>query len=79
MTDSIFKSQRSYDGWVLELGENTMMGGDAEKGGAIFYVGDDELDKQYQGILSFDTSALPNNAVILSVELKVRRQGGQGE
>ena len=34
-----------------------------------------DRDKQYRGILSFNTSALPDNAVIVSVQLKVKRQG----
>jgi hypothetical protein len=75
---SIFKSQPSYDGWILESGENTNRGGKLDKGAATFYIGDDEKDKQYRGILSFDTSPLPNNAVILSVQLKVKRQGMEG-
>lgn len=75
---SIFKSQPSYDGWVLESSENTNRGGRVDRSAATFYVGDDEKDQQYRGILSFDTSPLPNNAVILYVELKVRRRAIEG-
>lgn len=75
---SIFKSQPSYDGWVLELGENSSFGGSLDKGAATILVGDDAKDKQYKGILSFDTSSLPNNAVILYVQLKVMQSGIEG-
>ena len=74
----IFKSQPSYDGWILESGENTNRGGPLNKNAVIFYVGDDPSDKQYRSIVSFDTSGLPNNAVILYVQLKIRRQGMEG-
>jgi hypothetical protein len=75
---SIFKSQPSYDGWLLESGENTNKGGKLDKAATTFYVGDDPKDKQYRAILSFDTSSLPNNAVILYVQLKIKQQGIEG-
>lgn len=75
---SVFKSQSSYDGWVLESGENTNQGGELNKRATTFFVGDDALNKQYKGILSFDTSPLPNNAVILYVQLKIKKQGVVG-
>lgn len=71
---SVFKSQRTYDGWILESGENTNLGGELDKGAATFFVGDDAMDKQYKGIVSFNTSPLPNKAVILYVQLKIKRQ-----
>jgi hypothetical protein len=72
---SVFKSQRNFDGWILESGEDTNLGGELDKGGATFFVGDDPLDQQYKGIVSFNTSSLPNNAVILYAGLKIKRQG----
>jgi hypothetical protein len=71
----IFKSQPSYDGWILESGENTNMGGELDKKATTFFVGDDSMDKQYKSIVSFNTTSLPNNAVILYVQLKIKRQG----
>jgi hypothetical protein len=73
-----FKSNGTYDGWVLESGENTNTGGTLDKNATTFNVGDDPKDKQYKGILSFDTSSLPDNAVIVSVQLKVKRQDVSG-
>ena len=39
---------------------------------SLFRLGDDAADKQYRAILSFDTGALPNDAVITRVTLKIR-------
>jgi hypothetical protein len=72
---TIFTSQPAFDGWVLESAENTNVGGSLDKGATTFYVGDDQNDQQYCGILSFNTSSLPNNAVILLVQLKIMQQG----
>ncbi|GEM_PF-1196486 len=41
---------------------------------ADLYVGDDILNRQFRSVLSFNTSSLPDNAVILSVTLKIKRQ-----
>jgi hypothetical protein len=38
-------------------------------------LGDDSAKKQYRGILSFSTAALPDTAVIGGVWLKVKQQG----
>jgi hypothetical protein len=72
---TIFTSQPAFDGWVLESGENTDAGGSLDKGATTFFVGDDQNNQQYRGILSFNTSSLPNNAVILLVQLKIMQQG----
>lgn len=75
---SVFKSQSSYDGWVLESGEDTNRGGSLNYDTATLFVGDDAKDKQYRGIVSFDTSSLPNNAVVLQVQLKIKRREIEG-
>ncbi len=77
-TSVAFKSTGSYDGWVLESGENSNAGGALDRNATTFNVGDDQRDRQYKGMLSFDTSSLPDNAVIVSVQLKVKRQGVVG-
>jgi hypothetical protein len=69
-----FKSNATNDGWILESGENTNAGGSLEKNGTTFNVGDDQKNRQYKSILSFDTSSLPDNAVIVSAQLKIKRQ-----
>ena len=69
-----FQSQPKYDGWILESGESTNQGGELNNDARSIFAGDDSTNKQYKGILSFDTTPLPNNAVILSVQLKVRQR-----
>jgi hypothetical protein len=44
-------------------------------GGTTFYLGDDSQDRQYRSILSFNTSSLPDGAVITKVTLKIKRYG----
>jgi hypothetical protein len=36
-------------------------------------VGDDNKDKQYKAVVSFDTSSIPDGATILAVTLRLRR------
>jgi hypothetical protein len=67
-----FRSQPNYDGWVLESGELTNVGGTRNDTGKRLKVGDDDADRQYRTILSFGTAAIPDNAVITKVTLKVR-------
>jgi hypothetical protein len=69
-----FKSESAYDGWILESGENSKAGGTLDKNATTINVGDDQRDRQYRSILSFNTNALPNHAVIVSAQLKVKRQ-----
>lgn len=72
------RSFAAYDGWVLESGETSDVGGTSNVTGAQLFVGDTAANKQYRGILSFDTSSLPDNATITSVTLKLRNDGFRG-
>lgn len=74
-TPSVLKSVAANDGWVLESGENTTLGGTMNASATTFRVGDDAANKQYRSLLSFDTSGLPDNAVITKVKLKIMKQG----
>jgi hypothetical protein len=69
----------AQDGWVLESTEASNLGGSMNSTFTTFRLGDDAAKKQYRGILSFSTGAtLPDDAVITSVTLKVKRQGITG-
>jgi predicted outer membrane repeat protein len=70
-----YRSVGMYDGWILESGENTNLGGSMNATANTFRIGDDATKKQYRGVLSFNTSTLLDNAVITKVTLKVRKQG----
>jgi secreted trypsin-like serine protease len=71
-----FSSFSTRDGWVLESGESTNIGGTPNSTATTFRLGDDAAKKQYRSILSFTTgSSLPDNAVITGITLKIRKQG----
>ena len=63
----------AQDGWVLESSENSNIGGTLDSAATTFRLGDDAAKKQYRSILSFNTSNIPDNAVITNVTLKVRK------
>jgi hypothetical protein len=70
-----YRSVGSQDGWVLESIENSNAGGAMNSAAMVFYLGDDSQDRQYRAIISFNTSGLPDNAVIASVVFKIKKQG----
>lgn len=72
------RSTGSYDGWTLESGEFSGVGGSYNATNSLLYVGDNAANRQYRGILSFDTSSIPDNATITSVTFKVRHGGVSG-
>jgi hypothetical protein len=69
-----FQSNGAYDGWVLESASHSGVGGSLNSISPILLIGDDALNRQYRSILSFDTSSLPDTAVITQVILKVMQQ-----
>ncbi len=71
-------SKAAQDGWVLEFGETTGLGGLVSSAAATFALGDNAANKQYRSILSFVTAALPDNAVIASATLKLRKAAQVG-
>jgi len=73
-----FLSAAGYDGWVLESGPGTGVGGRVNSGSATARLGDDGADRRYRAVLSFDTSVLPDGAVITGVTLRIRRSGVVG-
>ena len=78
-TFSIIQTGNSYepvtlqDGHLFELTENSNTGWRFNANSSRIYVGDDRRDRQYLSILSFDTSSLPDKAVILTATLNVKR------
>jgi hypothetical protein len=68
-----FMSVGANDGWILESSETSGVGGILNNAAPTFNLGDDKLKKQYRGILSFNISSLPDNAVITKVTLKVKK------
>jgi uncharacterized delta-60 repeat protein len=77
-TSITFRSKAPHDGWILESSEFSNAGGTLNKTATTFNVGDDPKDRQYRSILSFNTGSLPDNAIITSAQIKIRRQGVVG-
>jgi uncharacterized delta-60 repeat protein len=75
LTTITFNSKAASDGWLLESTESSNVGGTLNKTATTFYVGDDPKDKQYRAIISFNTASLPDNAFLVSAQVKVKRQG----
>jgi hypothetical protein len=73
-TVTSFKSAGTQDGWVLESSETSNQGGGINPTAATFILGDNTGNRQYRSILHFDTSSLPENAVIARVVLKIKKQ-----
>lgn len=67
------------DGWILESSESSSIGGGMNSTAATIRLGDDAQDRQYRAILSFDTSSLPDDAIIVTAMLKIRAGGLAGE
>ncbi len=73
-----YRSIGSYDGWILESSETSNLGGSQNKLATTFNVGDDNRDRQYRSILSFNTEPLPDTAIVAAAQLKIKRQGMLG-
>jgi hypothetical protein len=75
-TQVTFISIGAQDGWVLESTQGSGVGGSINSTGsgtAGLRVGDDNGNRGYRTIVSFDTSAIPDGATILSATLMLRR------
>lgn len=75
MYASVFTSTGTDDGWVLESNSTSGVGGTVNTNDTTngLKTGDDSGKKQVKAILSFDTASLPDDAVIDSVTLKLKR------
>ena len=68
-----FTSIGSEDGYIRESSETSNVGGSNNSTNTNNYVGDNYTRIQYKIVLSFDTSSLPDGAVITAATLKQRR------
>jgi len=66
------KSHAAFDGWVREKNETANTGWGMAATSDVFLLGDTALDQQYRSLLHFDTSALPDDAVITKATLKIK-------
>ena len=72
-----FTSLAGQDGWMLESSENSNVGG-TFKNTTTLAVGDNVLNRQYRSVLHFDTSSLPDNAVVTGATLRILKQALTG-
>lgn len=73
-----YRSIGTQDGWILESSEISNIGQMVNKTAATLILGDNPARKQYRSVLSFNTASLPDNAVITSVSLQVKRKSITG-
>jgi len=71
-----FTSVAAQDGWLLESSETSNVGGSIDATAtttSALRVGDNNQDRQYKSVVSFDTSAIPDGATILSATVRLLR------
>ncbi|MBV6396483.1 MAG: hypothetical protein HFACDABA_02081 [Anaerolineales bacterium] len=73
-----FYSIGGYDGTIFETNENSGVGSVPNVPGATLDVGDHLLDRQSLLLVHFDTSSLPDNAVVTGVTLLLKRSSFLG-
>jgi hypothetical protein len=76
-----FTSIAAEDGTVAELQEADDVGRRASAGSsqqAALRVGDDAIDRQYKTVVSFDTSSIPDGALITAATVRLYRARGFG-
>lgn len=71
-------STAANDGWVLESAENSNSGGSSSSTEVVLRVGDEAFNRQYRGIVSFGTAALPDTSGVIKVVLRLKFQGFAG-
>jgi len=69
------RSTGAQDGWLLESAETSGSSNSMNTDLKWLYVGDDTLNRQYVSVVSFNTTGIPDNAVITSVFLKFKYAG----
>ena len=74
VTSETYSSIAAQDGSIVESSETSGLGGVLNSTASAFNIGDDKTKKQSLAILSFNTSSLPDNAVITNIMLKVKKQ-----
>jgi hypothetical protein len=71
----IFKSNGTYDGWILESAKGSGVGGSMDSTSTILPLGDSASNRQYRAILSFNTASLPDTAGISAAAVKIKQSG----
>jgi uncharacterized delta-60 repeat protein len=72
------RSIGAEDGTILESSATSGVGGSLNSTGTNVQVGDHVTNGQVKAILSFDTSAIPDNATVTSATVRLQRVGVLG-
>ena len=70
-----FTSIAAEDGEILEAAQDGGAGGLVNSFASTFRLGDDSANRAYRQFLSFDTSALPDNASVIEATIGMTRVG----
>jgi hypothetical protein len=73
------RSIAAQDGVVVESSATSSVGGGAVPVNEEIHLGDQASGRQFKAIVSFDTSGIPDGAVIVAATLRLRRVGVYGE
>lgn len=76
--EATFVSEGANDGWVLESAAGSNVGGSSSSSGTTFPLGDTATNARYRALLSFQTSTLPDNAIIVGARLGFTRMSVTG-
>lgn len=74
----VYTSVAADDGWLYESGETSGKGGGINSTDGNLYVGDLADNIQLRSLVSFSTGAIPDDAVLTSVKLKLRKKSVRG-
>lgn len=74
----VFQSLGTEDGNILESAANSGTGGTVDATGTTFRLGDDASNRAWRQFLSFDTSAIPDDATIVEATIGMTRTGTVG-
>lgn len=69
----VFRSVGAQDGYIWESAEDSGLGFKVNSTDTILRVGDDNQDRQYRVILSFDTAKLPDTAIVTRARVWVQQ------
>jgi glucose/arabinose dehydrogenase len=73
-----FTSGAALDGHITETTETSIQGGVIDAANNALIVGDTAGDRQMRAILSFNTSSLPDGAVITYAKLRIKKSSQTG-
>lgn len=78
LISATFTSRLAQDGYVIESRQNSGMGGPISSNMSFVATGDDGSNRQYRSILSFNTSGIPDTAVVSSGMLQITKSSMTG-